>query len=158
MTTDGILISQIKKEFGNLSYNRDGTLNRKHISEAAFGNPGKLKALDAMVHPRVAENFAQWVGEQSHPYVIKEAALLFEAGSYKTLDKIIVVSAPEPLRIKRVVARDPNRSEKMVKDIIKNQMSEAEKTERADYVVINDESQLVIPQVLELHQKFLLPL
>ena len=154
MTTDGILISQIKKEFGNLSYNTDGTLNRKHIGEAAFGNPEKLKTLDSIVHPRVAANYAQWVSEQSHPYVIKEAALLFEAGSYKTLDKIIVVSAPEHLRIKRVVVRDPNRTEQMVKDIIRNQMPDSEKTERADFVVMNDESQLVIPQVLRLHQIF----
>ena len=157
MTTDGILIGQIKKEFGNLSYNTDGTLNRKHIGEAAFGSPEKLKVLDAMVHPRVAENYSQWVGEQSHPYVIKEAALLFEAGSYKSLDKIIVVSAPEHLRVKRVVARDPNRSEKMVMDIIKNQMPESEKTNKADFVVINDESRLVIPQVLELHKQFMSP-
>ena len=155
MTTDGILISQIKKEFGTLSYNTDGTLNRKHIGEAAFGDPDKLKTLDAMVHPRVAANYAQWVGEQSHPYVIKEAALLFEAGSYKSLDKIIVVSAPEPLRVKRVVARDPGRSEQMVRDIIKNQMPESEKTNMADFVVMNDESRLVIPQVLELHKQFM---
>lgn len=157
MTTDGILIDQIKKEFGNLSYNTDGTLNRKHIGEAAFGNPEKLKSLDAMVHPRVAADYAEWVGEQSHPYVIKEAALLFEAGSYKSLDKIIVVSAPEHLRIKRVVVRDPKRSEQMVKDIIRNQMPDSEKTRRADFVVMNDESQLVIPQVLRLHQIFVTP-
>jgi dephospho-CoA kinase len=155
MTTDGILIEQIKKEFGNLSYNTDGTLNRKHIGEAAFGNPEKLKALDAMVHPRVAINYAQWAGEQNHPYVIKEAALLFEAGSYKSLDKIIVVSAPEHLRVKRVMSRDPHRSEQMVKDIIMNQMPDSEKIAKADFVVMNDESQLVIPQVLQLHQKFL---
>jgi dephospho-CoA kinase len=154
MTTDGILINGIKKEFGNLSYNTDGTLNRKHISEVAFGNPEKLKALDAMVHPRVAENYTQWVGEQSNPYVIKEAALLFEAGSYKSLDKIIVVSAPEHLRVKRVVARD-NRTEQMVKDIISNQMPDPEKISKADFVVMNDESQLVIPQVLHLHKIFL---
>ncbi len=167
MTTDGILISQIKKEFGNLSYNTDGTLNRKHIGETAFGDPEKLKALDSMVHPRVALDYERWVGEKArdsgtlwnggtgYPYVIKEAALLFEAGSYKSLDKIIVVSAPEHLKIKRVVVRDPNRTEQMVKDIIRNQMPDSEKAARADFVVVNDESRLVIPQVLELHQKFL---
>lgn len=157
MTSDGILISEIKKEFGNLAYNEDGTLNRKHIAEAAFGQPEKLKALDAIVHPRVANDYAKWVGEQTHPYVIKESALFFEAGSYKSLDKIIVVSAPEHLRIKRVVVRDPNRSEKMVKDIIGNQMPDSEKAAKADYVIVNDESRLVIPQVLELHKIFLAP-
>ncbi len=155
MTTDGILISGIKKEFGNLSYHSDGTLNRKFIGEVAFREPDKLKALDALVHPRVAFDYTNWVNAQSHRYVIKEAALLFEAGSYKALDKIIVVSAPEDLRVKRVLARDPNRSEQMVRDIIRNQMDESEKTKRADFVVINDESQLVIPQVLALHEKFM---
>ena len=162
MTTDGILINGIKKEFGNLSYHTDGTLNRKHISEAAFGHPEKLKALDALVHPRVAENYTRWVEEHSResgcPYVIKEAALLFEAGSYKSLDKIIVVSAPEQLRVKRVAARDPHRSEKVILEIISNQMPESEKTAKADYIIVNDESQLVIPQVLELHNIFSLPL
>lgn len=155
MTTDGILISGIKKEFGNLSYNTDGTLNRKYIGEVAFGHPEKLKALDALVHPRVAVNYSQWVLEQNYPYVIKEAALLYEAGSYRTLDKIIVVSAPEHLRVKRVLERDPNRSEQMVRDIIGNQMPETEKIDRADFVVTNDETLLLIPQVLKLHQRFL---
>lgn len=157
MTTDGILISGIKKEFGNLSYHKDGTLNRKHIGEAAFGKPEKLKALDALVHPRVAVDYQRWVEKQDHPYVIKEAALLYEAGSYKTLDKIIVVSAPEALRIKRVIARDPNRTEKMIQDIIRNQMPDQEKIERADFVVVNDESRLVVPQVLALHRQFTSP-
>ncbi|HZY79237.1 MAG TPA: dephospho-CoA kinase [Cyclobacteriaceae bacterium] len=155
MTTDGILISGIKKEFGNLSYHTDGTLNRKHISEAAFGHPEKLRALDALVHPRVAENYSQWVGEQSSRYVIKEAALLFEAGSYRTLDKIIVVSAPEHLRVKRVMARDPHRSEQTIREIIRSQMSDSEKVSKADFIVTNDESELVIPQVLKLHSVFL---
>jgi dephospho-CoA kinase len=155
MTTDGILIGQIKKEFGTLSYHPDGTLNRKHIGEAAFGDPEKLKKLDAMVHPRVVANYEEWIDEQTAPYVIKETALLFEAGSYKTVDKIIVVSAPEQLRVKRVVVRDPQRSEQMVKDIIRNQMPDAEKIAKADFVIVNDESQLVIPQVLKLHKEFL---
>ena len=154
MITDGILISQIKKEFGPMSYHEDGTLNRKHIGEIAFRDPQKLKALDAMVHPHVGDDYAKWAAAQHHPYVIKEAALLFEAGSYKTLDKIIVVSAPEDLRIKRVIARDPNRTEQVVKDIIRNQMADSEKVRRADFIVTNDESQLVIPQVLALHQRF----
>jgi len=95
------------------------------------------------------------VDEQTSPYVIKETALLFEAGSYKTVDKIVVVSAPEQLRVKRVVVRDPQRSEQMVKDIIGNQMAEKEKIAKADFVIVNDESVLVIPQVLELHKEFL---
>jgi dephospho-CoA kinase len=154
MNRDEVLVNQIKKEFGEDAYS-DGTLNRKHLGEKAFGNPDKLKMLDSLVHPRVALDYEQWVKQQSHPYVIKEAALLFEAGSYKSLDKIIVVSAPEDLRIKRVIVRDHHRSEQMIRDIIKNQMPESEKLDRADFVIVNDESQLVIPQVIAIHQHLL---
>ena len=78
-----------------------------------------------------------------------------EAGSYKTLDKIIVVSASEEIKIKRIKARDPHRSEEMIRDIIKNQMPDSEKLNRADFVIVNDESQLVIPQVIAIHQHLL---
>jgi dephospho-CoA kinase len=155
MTDDEILVSEIKEEFGDTAYNPDGSINRKHISEKAFGNTEKLKKLDALVHPRVASDYSRWANEQSAPYVIKEAALLFEAGSYKTLDKIIVVSAPDDLRIKRVTRRDPHRSEQMIRDIIRNQMPDSEKISRADFLVVNDESQLVIPQVIAIHQRLL---
>lgn len=154
MNTDNVLVDQIKKEFGDAAY-IDGSLNRKYIAEKAFGHPEKLKALDNLVHPRVALDYERWTKQQSGPYVIKEAALLYEAGSYKTLDKIIVVSAPEELRIKRVMSRDPQRSEQMIRDIMKNQMPESEKLARADFIVVNDESRLVIPQVIAIHQRLL---
>src|SRR5690606_3429709 len=110
--------------------------------------------LNSLVHPRVAVDFSNWVAAQHHPYVIKEAALLFEAGTYKTLDKIIVVAAPETIRIQRVMKRDPQRTERMIRDIMKNQMPESEISAKADFLVVNDGSRLVIPQVLDLHQRF----
>lgn len=156
MTTDGILIRDIQKEFGILSYHSDGTLNRKHLGEQAFGNPESLAKLNALVHPRVGVDFANWVSQQEgKPYVIKEAALLFEAGSYRTLDKLVVVTAPEAVRLERVLLRDSHRTKQMVQDIMKNQMPEEEKIRRADFIIYNDESRLVIPQVLELHQRFI---
>jgi dephospho-CoA kinase len=154
MTTDGILVSQIKKEFGVLSYHEDGSVNRQYLANAVFNNPIKLKLLNSLVHPRVSEDFEQWIKEQSSKYVLKEAALLFEAKTEQALDKIIVVSAPENLRIKRVLNRDTNRSEQQVKDIIHNQLNDEEKLKRADFVIINDETKLVIPQVLQLHELF----
>src|SRR5688572_14560311 len=153
MTTDGIVISQIKKEFGVLSYHSDGTLNRKHLAEA-FKDSEKLNVLNNLVHPRVAQDYERWMREQKSAYVLKEAALLFEAKSNLSLDKIIVVCAPEKLRIKRVVQRDPHRNEQQVLDIMRNQLTDEEKVKLADYVITNDESRLVIPQVLELHGKF----
>lgn len=156
MTTDGILISQIRKVFGDLSYHADGSLNRKYLGESVFNNPEQLQTLNKLVHPRVGEDYRQWVEENGREtYVIKEAALLFEAGSAKALDKIIVVCAPEDVKVSRVLKRDPHRSEADVRAIIQNQMPDEEKRKRANYVIFNDDSQLVIPQVLSLHQQFL---
>jgi dephospho-CoA kinase len=156
MTTDVILMSNIKKEFGELSYNTDGSLNRSYLSSAVFNDSEKLNKLNTLVHPRVGEDYNRWVEKhRSNPYVMKEAALLFEAGSNKLLDKVIVVHAPEALRIKRVLARDPNRSEDQVRAIINKQMPEAQKMEKADIIIINDENKLLVPQVLELHNQFL---
>jgi len=155
MTTDGILIDQIQKEFGTLSYNEEGMLNRELLSKAVFNQPEKLSRLNAMVHPRVALDYSRWVSEQREvKYCLKEAALLFESGSYQSLDKIIVVTASDELRIKRVLQRDPHRSKADVEGIIKNQMSQEEKVSRADFVIKNDESELVVPQVLKLHEWF----
>lgn len=154
MTTDGIVVSQIKKEFGILSYHADGSLNREHLT-IAFKDPEKLNVLNSLIHPRVAHDYGQWVIEQKSDYVIKEAALLFEAKSNLSLNKVIVVYAPKELRIKRVLQRDPHRNEQQVLDIMRNQLTDEEKMKLADHVIINDESRLVTPQVLELHTKFI---
>lgn len=156
MTTDGILVDAIKKEFGFLAYDAKGVLNRQHLASRVFNQPEKLKRLNELVHPRVALDYEQWVSSQADvKYVLKEAALLFESGSYQSLDKIIVVTAPETLRIQRVLARDPHRSVQQTKEIIRNQMEEEEKIKKADYVIVNDETTLLIPQVLNLHLQFI---
>lgn len=154
MTTDRILVDQIKKEFGILSYHEDGSLNKEHLRKA-FNDPKELERLNQLVHPRVAVDYDLWVAKHDeHKYVIKEAALLIESSANKVLDKIVVVSAPQWLRVKRVLKRDPYRTEKEIDQIISNQMDEALKLSKADYVIVNDESRLVIPQVLELHERF----
>lgn len=156
MTTDGILISQIKKEFGDLSYQEGGALNREFLSRTVFNDEERLQKLNGLVHPRVAEDSAKWMrSNTNYPYLIKEAALLFESGSYQALDRIIVVSAPEEVRVQRVLKRDRNRTESDIRKIIRNQLSEEEKINRADYVIQNDETVLVIPQVLKLHEQFI---
>lgn len=154
MTTDGILTGQIRKEFGNLSYNSDGTLNRKFIGEVVFQDDSMRQILNRLVHPRVAVDYKQWLSAQSYAYVLKEAALLIETGSYKELDKIIVVTAPDELRIKRVLERDAHRSEKDVRDIMNSQMPQHENAAKADFVVTNDGKHAVLPQVLTLHRHF----
>ncbi len=155
MTTDGILISGIKKEFGDLAYHPDGTLNRVFRAGNVFNDENKLALLNSLVHPRVKVDYEKWlVKNNSGKYVLKEAALLFEAGTDKALDKIIVVHAQEELRIKRVLSRDTHRTPGQVKAIIQKQMPEEEKLKRADFVIVNDESEPVIPQVLKLHEEF----
>lgn len=155
MTTDGILISQIKKEFGELSYHSDGSLNRGFLSKEVFPNPSRLKVLNELVHPRVAEDYKKWIQEHLHfTYVIKEAALLFESGSYRSLDWVIVVTAPEDLRIKRVLRRDVGRTAQQVKSIFAQQWTEEEKEKLANGVIRNDESELVTIQVLHFHEIF----
>lgn len=156
MTTDGILLSEIKKEFGELSFQEDGSLNRTYLSSIVFKSPERLSVLNSLVHPRVAEDYRRWISEHNHfPYVIKEAALLFESESHKTLDMVITVFAPVQLRIKRVLERDKTRSEEEIRAIIAKQLPEENKLKKAHTVIWNNEMQLVIPQVLKLHDQFL---
>ncbi len=155
MTTDGILISQIKKEFGDLSYYPDGSLNRRYLAENVFLNEEKLDRLNKLVHPRVAVDYQEWLSRHlNEDYVLKEAALLFESGSYRTLDKTILVSAPESLRQKRVLLRDVDRTVEEFKGIVEKQMPEEEKLKLADYIIVNDDATLIVPQVLKLHDRF----
>jgi len=125
-----------------------GKPDRKKIAELVFTNPDKLQKLNAIIHPRVREGVALWAEQQKSEWVIEEAAILFESGAYKNLDAVIVVSASEEVRIQRVMERD-NVSEVTVKERIKNQITEKERRERADFIIENDGNQLLIPQALE---------
>jgi dephospho-CoA kinase len=152
---DKMVVTKVKEAFGEEAY-QNGILNSAYISQKVFNDPRKLEILNSIVHPQVGTDFKKWCDEFSErPYVLKEAALLYEAGSYKDLDKIIVVNAPENLRIKRVVKRDPQRTEESVKSIIAKQWPDDEKVRRADYVIMNDDKNMIIPQVIALHEKFI---
>lgn len=154
MNNDPALQQKIREHFGEESYNREGELNRQYLS-FVFGDPQKLALLNSFVHPAVGLDFEIWSsGFSNQPYVLKEAALLFESGSYRKLDKTITVFASPELRIERVKKRDPFRSEDQIVEIMKRQMPEEEKIRLADLVIFNDEKQLVIPQVLHVHQGF----
>ncbi len=156
MTTDGILIEQIKKEFGDLVYLPDGSLDREYLSRVIFENQEKRSLLNQMVHPRVAADTDRWLDQNREAtYVVREAALLIESGAYLRVDKVLLVTAPEELRIKRVLARDPHRLREEVVKIMATQLPEEEKKKVADVVVYNDETQLLVPQILHLHNQFL---
>lgn len=156
MTTDAELIAGVKQAFGEESYLPDGTLNRKYIANIVFNDEKQLAKLNALVHPAVFRAFDNWAAAMPNdvPYVIKEAAILFESSSYKHCDKNIVVTAPLDMRIQRVTKRDQiTREEVLYREA--RQFTEEKKIQLADYVIKNDESELLIPQVLELHETFL---
>jgi len=155
MVTDPVLMEALKTTFGGESYFEDGTLNRKHIASIVFNDEAELVKLNSLVHPAVFRAFDTWVAEiKDAPYVMKEAALLFESTSYKMCDYSIMVTAPLELRIKRVMQRDVlSRSEVESRDT--KQFSEEKKVQLADHIIRNDDTELVIPQVLELHEHFL---
>ncbi|RZA02628.1 MAG: dephospho-CoA kinase [Sphingobacteriaceae bacterium] len=157
MVTDEALIAGIKQTFGNESYLDDKTLNRKHIADIVFNDETQLAKLNALVHPAVFRAFDAWAKQEVKdgvPYVLKEAAVLFESGSYQFCDKTIMVIAPLDLRIKRVMHRDSITQQEVLKREAR-QFTEEQKLQLADYVIKNDESELVIPQVLKLHEEFI---
>lgn len=153
MINDKILIKKIKDIFGSNSYFANGDLNRKHIAKIAFKNKQKLDKLNNAVHPEVKKDFENWVKVQDAPYIIKEAALLFETGSYKDLVYNILVTAPLDMRIQRVMMRD-NIDKESVLSRVKNQMPEEEKLKLTDFIIENDGKHSLIWQILDLNKKF----
>lgn len=127
--------------------------NTRYVAGRVFDQPEVLERLNAIIHPAVATDFQNWADEQDVPIVLKEAALLFEAGTYGELDATILVVAPDDVRISRVLSRDPHREKNQIKAIISRQLPDSKKQELADYVVINDGKQMVLPQVLGLLER-----
>ena len=157
MENDDVLGNDVRAAFGPDTYDGTGRLNRPVLAATVFQNPARLAQLNALVHPHVGADFERWAAIQQqagHRYVLKEAALLFEAGSYRQLDRIITVFAPRPVREARVLRRDPHRSPADVAAIMAKQLSEEEKMQRADFVLTNDDVQPLLPQVLALHAEF----
>jgi dephospho-CoA kinase len=138
--------------FGEAAYSPNGSLDRKYIADIVFKDDQKLKALNAIIHPAVKDAFLLWSEQQNAPYVLKEAALLFESKSYLDNDYNILVSSPTELRIQRVIARDQTTREKVLERIEK-QLPEEEKQKLADFFILNNEEKHLIPQVLNLHQQ-----
>jgi dephospho-CoA kinase len=153
---DPDIVAAIKSLFTDDIF-KDGRLDRKKVSSIVFSDKNKLQQLNAIIHPAVFKDAEHWQKEQSEkniPYSLKEAALLFESGSYKELDKIILVSAPLQLRIERVMQRDST-SEEEVLNRINHQMPENEKGKMADFIINNVELEETKKSVLQLHKKLL---
>lgn len=146
--------SQIKEAlinlFGNNAY-IDDVLNRSYIASLIFNDNVLLAKMNAIIHPKVADHFKNWLKKQKSPYVIKEVAILFENGGYKNVDKIITVTAPKEERIKRVMKRDGSSLEKVLA-IMKNQWSDEDKIKLSDFVIENLTISKTNAQVLKIHQ------
>ncbi|MDI1324585.1 MAG: dephospho-CoA kinase [Algoriphagus sp.] len=155
MAHDSDLSKSIIKEFGSESYLPDGSVNRAYLATTVFADPEKVKKINSLVHPIVGKDFLKWAESQKAPYVLKEAALIFETGGQKSLDFVINVSAPLKIRVARILMRDPYRSEEQVNQIINQQIPDEEKNELADFVIKNSDNKLLIPQVLSIHEKLL---
>ena len=138
MTQDEALVASIKEMFGSEAYFENGQLNRPYIAGIVFKDPERLGQLNALVHPAVARDGERWhQAQQEVPFTLKEAALIFESGSYRQLDYVITVHAPLPLRIKRIMKRDGSTKEAVL-DRISKQMQEEKKLHLADYLILND--------------------
>lgn len=151
---DASVKDRLIKIFGEEMYDANGRLNRKMLADKVFNDANALEALNAVVHPAVRAHFLSWTEQhQEAPYIVKEAAILIESGAHKDVDEIVTVYAPEDIRIDRVMKRDHISKEAVVVRI-KKQMNEEEKLKLADYVIYNDDQQLVLPQVVKLHNLF----
>lgn len=143
----------VSEAFGAAMYAND-LLDRNALAAVVFNDPTALRKLNAIVHPLVRERFRSWSAEQTSPYVVMEAAILVESGGAKVVDHLVVVNAPEDLRIQRVMQRDQV-SESEVRARLRSQTDDAGRNSAANTIIVNDGHRMVIPQVLHLHQQLL---
>jgi dephospho-CoA kinase len=153
MNEDEELKLAIQKQFGAEAY-KNGVLDRSYLAAKVFNNPFLLEILNSLVHPATIRDALNWMNQQQSLYTIKEAALIFESGAAEQLDYIIGVSAPAALRIRRIMERNHSSYDEVV-ERMNNQLDDKIKMKLCDFIIQNDEQKLVIPQVLELHEKLL---
>ena len=153
--TDLLVLDQVRKTFGDSVFSNE-IPDRKKLATVVFSNPEKLRQLNSILHPAVFHHFSNWMTEKKHSsYILMEAALIYETAREQFLDKVIVVAAPEEIRIRRIIVRDKI-SEADIRARMKQQYSQEWKEQKADFIIENDETQLLIPQVIEIHEKLLL--
>jgi dephospho-CoA kinase len=150
--TNQLVRSRVAQLLGSEALNEFG-LNTKFVAQKVFNDKVLLNDLNAIIHPAVAADFSSWCDEhQNHPFLLKEAAILFETGSYKNMDKTILVTAPVDLRIQRVAKRDGANKEEVLQRI-QNQWTDEQKIPLADFVIVNDGKSLLLPQVVGVYNK-----
>jgi dephospho-CoA kinase len=146
------VVSQLKLWWGETILT-EHHVDRSKLAKIVFAQPEKLRMLNALIHPRVKEDLMQWLtGHQNHPYIVHEAAILFESGFYRHFDKIITVICPEELAVRRIMERD-GLEEHEIRQRMTNQWSQQEKADKSDFLVVNDGMSFLIPQVLDIHNR-----
>ena len=148
---DENIIFSLKKRFGEKIYSETG-IKKAKLASLIFNNNEALNFVQSISHPKVRENFLSWSQQQNSSYVIMEAAILFETGGYKYMDYNILVYAPEDLRLKRVTERDGS-TEEQIRERLKNQQPDEDKMDKVDWIIYNDGSTMIVPQVVELNKK-----
>jgi len=148
MVEDPSIISGLKTLFGDTAYT-NSNLNRSYIATQLFQDDSKRIAMNNLVHPAVRADFQQWIKNQKSPILFQESALLFETGNYKSFDGIILVTAPEEVRMQRIKERD-QLTDEQVQARFNAQLSEAEKMKLTNQIINNDGNQLLVPQILDL--------
>jgi len=153
MNRDEKIVKEINKIAGRNLY-KDGFLNRMELASLIFNNANLLAEVNALVHPVVFSNFERWADEQTSPYSIMEAAILFESGASRLVDRVVTVVAPMEERLARVM-RGKKLSREQIMDRIKNQMDDESRIKLSDYVVHNSENDMIIPAILKIHEDLL---
>jgi len=153
MQNNPILKHKLIEEFGEYVF-ANGQLDRNYLAKIVFADTNQLERLNALVHPITIQAAKEWAAKQNTPYVIKEAALVFESGSGEGLAGVIGVTAPLSLRMHRVMQRD-NCTKQEVEKRMQNQISDTIRMKLCDWVIVNDDQVLVVPQVVALHEKLM---
>lgn len=149
---DPVVVSKLTTLFGNQIYSAEGLLDRKKLASIIFDNKFLLEEVNNIVHPAVHKAFDHWISKYGDfPYVIYEAAILFETGSFRNFDLSILVVAEEEERIGRVMKREKTTVD-AIRNRMRNQMIDSEKIKLADYIINNNDNQSIIPQVLKLDE------
>ncbi len=153
--TNKTIVDNLKKAFGSNIYNPDNTLNRKALANIIFSDKAKLEFVNSLVHPIVAEDFKQWCEErksEGHKWVLCESAVMVESGMDKLMDKLIVVSLPAELRIKRAMERD-HASREQIENRVRNQGDMSLIESKANYIIRPDDKHLIIPQLIDINNR-----
>lgn len=152
------VVKNVKQLLGNAAYLTDSQPDRKYIAEQVFQNGELLNQLNSILHPEVRVAYQSWVASRlHHRLVVKEAAIMFESGAWVDLDHIVAVVAPLPLRINRIMQRD-HKTEAEIMLVVNRQMAENELIQRSNRIIVNDDQQLIMPQILQMLEELSVPL